>query len=170
MLEKSWSKRNEIGSDWAQPLLRVKDSTPAFSSSSSELAATVTDCQTAQPTPACFISLIVAQSALYPEVCHFFLWPADLIPLLLRDWVSLSPALKVNPPLLNLFFPQIIKPQFAIKPRFYCICYFFKNTVVIFKFSHCASLIIFRIKTSFIGQKCLTLICAVYTYYLQWIF
>lgn len=27
-------------------------------------------------------------SVLYPEVCHFFLWPGDLIPLVLAGWFS----------------------------------------------------------------------------------
>lgn len=85
----SWSRRNEIGSDCTQALLRVKDSTPVFSSCSSELAATVTDCQTAQPTPECFICLLVAQCVISGGMSFLFVACRFNPPLLLWDWFSL---------------------------------------------------------------------------------
>lgn len=102
-MKKSWSGGSEIESDCAQPLLRVKDSTPVLSSS--ELAATVTDCQTAQPTPECFICLLVALCVISGGMSFLCVACRFNPPLAQRLVLSLFFALKLNPQLV-IFFPR----------------------------------------------------------------
>lgn len=61
-------------------------------------------------------------SVLYPEVCHFFLWPADLIPPSCSEIGSLSFLCPQSIPSTLQFSPQTITPEFAIKPELYTVC------------------------------------------------
>lgn len=81
-------RENKIGSDSDQVLFPVKDSTPVFSSCSSELAASVTDCQTEQLTAECFICQLVAQCVI-SEGMSFLFVAGRFNPPLLRDWLLL---------------------------------------------------------------------------------
>lgn len=98
-------RENKIGSDSDQVLFPVKDSTPVFSSCSSELAASVTDCQTEQLTAECFICQLVAQCVI-SEGMSFLFVAGRFNPPLLRDWLLLYfCALGVHPQLFS-FIPN----------------------------------------------------------------
>lgn len=102
----SWERtENKIGSDSAQALFPVKDSTPVFSSRSSELAASVTDCQTEQLTAECFICQLVAQCVISGGMSFLFV-AGRFNPLLAQRLVpSLFCALRVHPQLFS-FIPN----------------------------------------------------------------
>lgn len=59
--------------------------------------------------------LASCDSGLYPEVCHFFLWPADLLSILLKDWFTHLSVVKVD--------PQLFPPEIENKKS--CFIYFF---------------------------------------------